>query len=139
MEIKKNDYIIWIGLGTTYSCVGVYKNDKVEIIPNSNGFRLTPSCVSLRKKERLIDRAAKNIITQNPENTIYNIKRLIGRNLSDELVQNDIKIWPFKVEKDEDTDKQIISVTINGQFEKFYPQQKSAMILSDLKKQLKIL
>ena len=134
METNKNDYIIGIDLGTTYSCVGVYKNDKIEIIPNSNGFRLTPSCVSFRKKERLIGRAAKNIIAQNPENTIYDIKRLIGRNFSEESVQNDIKLWPFKVEKDEDSDKPMISVTINDELEKFYPQQISAMILSDLKK-----
>ena len=112
----------------------VYKNNKVEIIPNSNGFRLTPSCVSFRKNERLIGRAAKNIITQNPENTIYDVKRLIGRNFSDKTVQNDIKLWPFKVEKDENSDKPIISVEINGQPQKLYPQQISAMVLSDLKK-----
>ena len=131
--MEKDNYAIGIDLGTIYSCVGVFQNDKIEIIANSNGKRLTPSCVSFRGNERLIGNAAKNIIIQNPINTIYDVKRLIGRNYSEESVQNDIKLWPFKVEKEEKSDKPIISIEINGKTEKFYPQQISAMVLADLK------
>ena len=133
MEMKKNDYAIGIDLGTTYSCVGVYKNNKAEIIANSIGERLTPSCVSFTSNGRLIGRAAKNMMIKNYNNTIYNVKRLIGRNFNDETVQNDIKLLPFKVEKDENSDKPVISVEINGENDKFYPQQISAMVLSYLK------
>ena len=131
--MEKDNFAIGIDLGTIYSCVGVFQNDKIEIIANSIGMRLTPSCVSFRGNERLIGKAAKNIIIQNPINTIYDVKRLIGRNYSEESVQNDIKLWPFKVEKEEKSDKPIISIEINGKTEKFYPQQISAMVLADLK------
>ena len=127
----KNDYAIGIDLGTTYSCIGVYKNNKAEIIANSIGQRLTPSWVSFKGDDRLIGNAAKNIWMLNQKNTIYNVKRLIGRKFYDETVQNDIKLFPFKVEKDENSDKPVISV--EGIEEKFLPQQISAMILSYLK------
>ena len=128
------DEIIGIDLGTTFSCVGIYRNDKVEIVPNSNGKRLTPSYVYFEEKKRLIGESAKNKLSIVAERTIYDVKRIIGRNYSDSHVQNDMKLWSFKVIKEEDKDKPLISIELNGQSQKFYPQQISAMILSDLKK-----
>ena len=106
--MKKNDYAIGIDLGTTYSCIGVYKNNKAEIIANSIGQRLTPSCVSFKEGDRYIGNAAKNLLIINRKNTIYNVKRWIGRKFYDETVQNDIKLFPFKVEKDEKSETIII-------------------------------
>jgi len=133
MEMKKNDYAIGIDLGTTYSCVGVYKNNRPEIItPSNTNSRLISSCVSFKGNEILIGNAAKNLMIQNPTKTIYNVKRLIGRNFYDKTVQNDIKVLPFKVEKDENSDIPMISV--EGIKDKFYPQQISSKILLYLKK-----
>lgn len=87
----------WIFIGTTYSCVGVFKNGRVEIIPNDQGNRITPSYVAFTAEgERLIGDAAKNQLTSNPENTVFDVKRLIGREWGDSTVQSDIKFFPFK-------------------------------------------
>ena len=131
-----NDQIsIGIDLGTTYSCVGVYKNNKIDIIqsPNSGTNRTTPSMVSFVKEQTLIGYAAKNVLARYPENTIYDVKRLIGRNFSDKEVQEDIKYWPFQIESDEN-DKPMIIASIKDKKEKFYPEQISALILKELKK-----
>ena len=125
-------YAIGIDLGTTYSCVGVYRNNTVEIIPNELSERTTPSVVSFTEYQRLIGNPAKSQITKNYKNTIYDAKRLIGRNFNDENVQKDIKLYPFKVDKD-NKNKPIIEVEYEKKIQKFYPEQISSMILEKLK------
>ena len=105
---------VGIDLGTTFSCVGVYQNEKVEIIPNDQGHRTTPSYVAFTANERLIGDAAKNQVARNAENTVFDAKRLIGRKYQDTTVQRDIKLWPFKVEAGQD-DKPLICVKYKGE------------------------
>merc|ERR1719178_4402 len=92
------DTTIGIDLGTTYSCVGVYKNGRIEIIQNDQGNRITPSYVAFTGEGRVVGEGAKNQAVLNPTNTIYDAKRLIGRDYSEETVQKDIKLWPFEVQ-----------------------------------------
>lgn len=124
--------VIGIDLGTTYSCVGVYKNGKVEIIANDQGNRITPSYVAWTEEgERLIGDSAKNQATINPENTVFDVKRLIGRKFSDKSVQADKKLFPFKiVSKD---DKPYVEVLLEGKGRQFAPEEVSAMILTKMK------
>lgn len=124
--------VIGIDLGTTYSCVGVWKNQRVEIISNSQGNRTTPSYVAFNDSERLVGDAAKNQASLNPINTVYDAKRLIGRKFSDPIVQADIKLWPFKV-IDDGTDRPQIVVTYKDEEKKFYAEEISAMVLSHMK------
>jgi L1 cell adhesion molecule like protein len=123
---------IGIDLGTTYSCVGVWKNDGVEIIANDQGNRTTPSYVAFTDSERLIGDAAKNQVARNPENTVFDSKRLIGRKFNDSVVQADIKLWPFKVESGTG-EKPIIVVSSMGEDKKFHAEEVGAMILVKMK------
>jgi len=124
--------VIGIDLGTTYSCVGVYKNGRVEIIANDQGNRITPSYVAFTAEgERLIGDAAKNQLTTNPENTIFDAKRLIGRDYSDPTVQADAKLFPFKiVEKNQ---KPYVQVMTSQGDKTFAPEEISAMVLTKMK------
>jgi len=123
--------VIGIDLGTTYSCVGVYKDGRVEIIANDQGNRITPSYVAFTEDERLIGDAAKNQLTQNPKNTIFDAKRLIGRTWSEKSVQSDIKFFPFSVV--DKKGKPQIQVQVKGKEETFTPEQISAMVLGKMK------
>merc|ERR1719355_569105 len=123
---------VGIDLGTTYSCVGVWKNDGVEIIANDQGNRTTPSYVAFTDTERLIGDAAKNQVARNPENTVFDAKRLIGRKFADPIVQSDIKLWPFKVLSGTG-DKPMIEVTYNGEQKKFHPEEVSSIVLTKMK------
>ncbi|CAD8106197.1 unnamed protein product [Paramecium sonneborni] len=129
---KSNETAIGIDLGTTYSCVGVFINDKVEIIANDQGNRTTPSYVAFTENERLIGDAAKNQVARNPQNTVFDAKRLIGRKFNDPTVQKDIKLWPFKVEAGAD-DKPLIVVKFKGETKKFHPEEISSMVLTKMK------
>merc|ERR1712012_1247646 len=123
---------IGIDLGTTYSCVGVFQNDKVEIIPNDQGLNTTPSYVAFTEEERLIGDAAKNQTARNPTNTVFDAKRLIGRKFSDKTVQDDIKLWPFKVEQGPG-EKPLIQVQFKGETKKFQAEEISSMVLVKMK------
>ena len=124
---------IGIDLGTTYSCVGVFRG-KIDIIPNELGTRTTPSVVAFTPQERLVGDAAKNNITKNVENTIYDAKRLIGRRFDDPIVQRDKKLWPFKLEKEPNSDRPQYVIQYKGETKRYFPEQISAMILEKLKK-----
>jgi len=123
---------IGIDLGTTYSCVGVYQNGKVDIIANDQGDRTTPSYISFTDTERLVGISAKNASGSNPRNTVYDAKRLIGRMYSDPNVQKEIPHYSFKVV--DSNSKPNISVTINDEEKIFTPEEISSMVLGDMKK-----
>ncbi|EER13625.1 heat shock protein 70, putative, partial [Perkinsus marinus ATCC 50983] len=130
--MAKKSPAIGIDLGTTYSCVGVWKNDTVEIIANDQGNRTTPSYVAFTDTERLIGDAAKNQVARNPENTVFDAKRLIGRKFNDQVVQHDIKLWPFKVSSGADG-KPMIEVHYQGEVKKFHAEEISSMVLVKMK------
>lgn len=123
---------VGIDLGTTYSCVGHWKNNNVNIITNEMGDRTTPSYVSFNKEERLVGGSAKNQCARNPQNTVFDAKRLIGRQFNDTIVQSDMKLWPFAVQKGP-SGKPVIAVKYQGAQKTFYPEEISSMILQKLK------
>ncbi|VDK24884.1 unnamed protein product, partial [Taenia asiatica] len=122
---------IGIDLGTTFSCVGVFKDGKIEIIANDLGNRTTPSCVAFTNNQRLIGEAAKNQAVRNPTNTVFDVKRLVGRTFNDKAVQDDIRRWPFKVINSGGKPK--IEVECRSETEQFFPEQISSMVLSKMK------
>jgi len=122
---------VGIDLGTTYSCVGYWKDERVEIIANDQGNRTTPSYVAFTDAERLIGDAAKNQAAMNPYNTVFDAKRLIGRKFSDASVQADAKLWPFKI-IDKAT-KPVIQVDYKGETKTFMPEEISSMVLIKMK------
>ncbi|KAH3940484.1 ribosome-associated molecular chaperone SSB1 [Parastagonospora nodorum] len=122
---------IGIDLGTTYSCVANYEGTNVEIIANEQGSFTTPSFVSFTSEERLIGEAAKNQAAMNPENTVFDVKRLIGRRFEDETVTKDIKSWPFKVI--DQGGSPMIEVDYLGEKKQFSAQEISAMVLVKMK------
>jgi L1 cell adhesion molecule like protein len=122
---------IGIDLGTTYSCVGWWKDNRCEIISNDQGNRTTPSYVSFKDDERIIGDGAKNQASMNPENTVFDAKRLIGRDFNDKTLQGDLKHFPFNVvEKD---NKPLIQVVYKGEEKKYHPEEISSMILTKMK------
>ncbi|CDP16233.1 unnamed protein product [Coffea canephora] len=125
--------VIGIDLGTTYSCVGVYRNGNVEIIANDQGNRITPSWVAFTDTERLIGEAAKNQAALNPESTVFDVKRFIGRRVDDPEVQRDMKLLPYKVANKDG--KPYIDVKMkNSEMKLLSPEEVSAMVLQRMKK-----
>merc|ERR1719272_716790 len=120
--------VIGIDLGTTYSCVGVYKDGRVQIIANDQGNRITPSYVAFTDDERLIGDAAKNQASLNPENTVFDVKRLIGRAYTDKEVQKDKKLMPYEIINK--NTKPYVQVETGGKKKEFSPEELSAIILT---------
>merc|ERR1719174_460062 len=130
-EKKIDGPVIGIDLGTTYSCVGIYKNGQVEIIPNDQGNRITPSYISFTEEERLIGEAAKNQATVSPTQTIFDVKRFIGRRYGEESVQSDKKLLPYNIV--EKAGKPMISVKVKGDDKVMAPEEVSSMVLTKMK------
>lgn len=118
---------VGIDLGTTYSCVGVFRDDRIEIIANDQGNRTTPSFVAFTDTERLIGDAAKNQVAMNPHNTVFDAKRLIGRRFNDAEVQADMKHFPFKIV--DKNSKPVVEVEFKGETKQFTPEEISSMVL----------
>jgi heat shock protein 1/8 len=122
---------VGIDLGTTYSCVGIFRDDRIEIIANDQGNRTTPSFVAFTDTERLIGDSAKNQVAMNPTNTVFDAKRLIGRKFADAEVQADMKHFPFKVI--DKGGKPVVSVEFKGEEKQFTPEEISSMILTKMR------
>jgi molecular chaperone DnaK (HSP70) len=132
MSNKENSKIsLGIDLGTTFSAVGIYRNGRVEIIANDQGNRTTPSYVSFTDEERLIGDAAKSMASSNPKNTVYDAKRLIGRNYNDSHMQNELKHFSYNVI--DKSNKPIIEVEYKKEKKQFTPEEISSMILYKMK------
>jgi heat shock 70kDa protein 1/2/6/8 len=132
-KMTQYDGAVGIDLGTTYSCVGVWQNERVEIISNDQGNRTTPSYVAFTDQERLIGDAAKNQVSLNASNTVFDAKRLIGRKFSDPTVQSDIRHWPFKVASSGAAEKPVIEVQYQAETKTFSPEEISSMVLIKMK------
>ncbi len=126
-----NKVAIGIDLGTTFSCVGIYRNGNVEIIANDQGNRTTPSFVSFTDEERLMGDPAKSMASSNPKNTVYDAKRLIGRNFDESAVQQDMKHYSYTVKGK--NNKPIIQVKYKGEDKEFTPEKISSLILVKMK------
>jgi heat shock 70kDa protein 1/2/6/8 len=126
------DTAIGIDLGTTNSCVGVWINGKVEIIASDQGNRTVPSYVAFTEEERIIGDGAKNQCAMNPENTIFDAKRLIGRKFSDPVVQKDMRLFPFKITADSN-DKPVIHANFKGEEKTFSAEEIGAMVVGKMK------
>lgn len=126
------EYCIGIDVGTTYSCVGVFRQGNVQILANDQGNHTTPSYVAFTDTERLAGEAAKNQAAMNHANTIYDAKRLIGRKFSDPIVQKDIRLWPFKVVQAAG-DRPLIEVTFKGETKQLRPEEISAVVIAKMK------
>lgn len=131
---KFKDLPIGIDLGTTFSCIGVYRNKTVEIIPNEKGDRITPSVVSFLDDDIFVGEQTEYKRVKDPKNKIYAVKRIIGRNFNDKEVQQDIKKFTYTVQNDNNRPQ--IIVDSNG-IRRYSPEEISAKILSKLKKVLK--
>ncbi|THD23115.1 Glucose-regulated protein 78 [Fasciola hepatica] len=124
--------VVGIDLGTTYSCVAVFQNGRVEVIPNDQGNRITPSYVAFTESgDRLVGDAAKNQLTTNPENTVFDVKRMIGRTFDDSSVQKDIAHYPFKVVNK--NNRPYVSVQVGSETKMFAPEEISALVLGKMK------
>jgi len=132
METEPHAASVGIDLGTTYSCVGVWSNDRVEIVANDQGNRTTPSYVAFNDTERIIGDAAKNQAATNAINTVFDAKRLIGRKFDDPAAQSDMKHFPFKVISGP-ASKPMIEVAFKGEAKRFAPEEISSMVLSKMK------
>ncbi|XP_065838622.1 heat shock cognate 71 kDa protein-like isoform X1 [Oscarella lobularis] len=128
---KISEPAVGIDLGTTYSCVGVFQHGKVEIIANDQGNRTTPSYVAFTDTERLIGDAAKSQVARNPNNTVFDAKRLIGRRFNESSVQSDMKHWPFRIV--EDAGKPKIQVEYKAEVKTFFAEEVSSMVLTKMK------
>ena len=131
-ESSESKTVIGIDLGTTYSCVGVWQNDRVEIIASDTGNRTVPSMVSFTDTERIIGDAAKSAAAAFPRSTVFDAKRMIGREFKDPHLQSDMKHFPYDVIDDGKGRPQIVVETKDGQ-KKFYPEEVSAMVLQKMK------
>jgi L1 cell adhesion molecule like protein len=132
MAEKASGPVIGIDLGTTFSCVGVFQNDRVEIIASETGNRTVPSWVAFTDDERLVGEAAKSVAATNTANTIFDAKRLIGRPFDDPIVQKEIKNYPYKV-KNDGKNRPIIVAEVKGETKEFYPEEISAMVLQKMR------
>jgi heat shock protein 1/8 len=128
---SKSSVSVGIDLGTTFSCVGIYRGGRVEIIANDQGNRTTPSFVSFTQEERLIGDAAKSMASSNPKNTVYDAKRLIGRNYNDKHMQEEMKHFSYDVV--DKNNKPVIQVEYKNETKQFTPEEISSMILYKMK------
>jgi len=132
MTDKVEGYSVGIDLGTTYSCVGIWQHGQVEIISNDQGYRTTPSYVAFTDSARLVGEAAKSQVAMNPENTVFDAKRLIGREFTDSDVQKDMRTWPFDLVSGPGGKPQI-KVIFKGEEKLYFAEEISAMVLVKMK------
>ena len=130
---------IGIDIGFNNCCVGIYRNNKVYIISDIySGLCLEPFMISFYEKEILVGTPAKNLMKENPKNTIYGIRKLLGKKFNDPQVQNFMKTVPYKIEKDLNSDKINIVVEYEGEIKKYFPEDLYIMILQKLKQNAKV-